>query len=516
VRNARFERMAEEEREKLRVRWEERGPPPVTNSRFAAAAEADRGSSSNNTEDRVGGNSSYSNNNEDRGPPPVLNSRFAAAVEADRSSRTDYNNDRGPPPVTNSRFAAAAEADGGRGNYGDRDRDRDRDRGPPPVTNSRFAAAAEADRSPSYNNDRERGGSSSYHNDRDRGPPPVLNTRFAAAAEADRDYTRSDRPSRDNDRPRYNDDNRDRPRFPDNRGPPPMATGRFANAAAMSQEDDREREERRRERYGSRDRFDGARSRFDPRYVEEPEPEVDNSRMEELLQRTMKKKEEETVLEPKSKEHEANMFQIPVKALVKEEDDFLSYRKKVKEEQQAAEPAVVEKPKEEKVSIAEVSADTTEEVMRAFVHGGLLGNDLKAWCDGKRLVLPTVEKLIKYFLVEHEKLNPDPDCAWAERDQYGAALVSIVDDDMFKQMQVLWAIQEYCDGLGFPSYNDESVVQSMFRSMYKYDLAEGQAFDAWKEDESETHEKGKMTAVMQTVDWFNWLEDDDDNEDEEY
>ena len=56
----------------------------------------------------------------------------------------------------------------------------------------------------------------------------------------------------------------------------------------------------------------------------------------------------------------------------------------------------------------------------------------------------------------------------------------------------------------------------MFRSMYKYDLAEAEAFDAWKEDESEAHEKGKMTAVMQTVDWFNWLEEDDEEEDEEY
>jgi eIF4-gamma/eIF5/eIF2-epsilon len=506
--------MAEEEREKLRVHREERGPPPVVNSRFAAVAEADR--SSSNNDDRVGGGSSFNNkNNEDRGPPPVANSRFAAAAEADRSSsRTDYNNDRGPPPIANSRFAAAAEADGGRSSYGDRDRDRDR--GPPLVANSRFAAVAETDRSSSYNNDRDRG-SSSYQNDRDRGPPPVTNSRFAAAADADRDYTsRSDRPSRDNDRPRNNDDNRDRSRFTDNRGPPPVANSRFASAAAMSKEDDREREESRRDRYGSRDRFDGARSRFDPRYVEEPEAEVDNSRMEELLQRTMKKKDQEVVLDSKAKEHEANMFQIPAKALVKEEDDFLSDRKKVKEAQQAAEPAKEEKPKEEKVSIAEVSADTTEEVMRAFVHSGLLGNDLKAWCDGKRLVLPTVEKLLKYFLIEHEKLNPDPNCAWAERNQYGAALVSIVDDDLFKQMQVLWAIQEYCDGLGFPLYNNESVVQSMFRSMYKYDLAEGQAFKEWKEDESEMHEKGKMTAIMQTVDWFNWLEEDDDEEDEEY
>lgn len=62
--------------------------------------------------------------------------------------------------------------------------------------------------------------------------------------------------------------------------------------------------------------------------------------------------------------------------------------------------------------------------------------------------------------------------------------------------------------------NGEYIVQSMFRSMYKYDLVEDQAFDGWKEDESSEHEAGKMTAIVQTIDWFNWLEEEDDDSDE--
>ena len=54
----------------------------------------------------------------------------------------------------------------------------------------------------------------------------------------------------------------------------------------------------------------------------------------------------------------------------------------------------------------------------------------------------------------------------------------------------------------------------MFRSMYKYDLAEGDAFSEWKEDESEEHETGKLKAVIQTVSWFEWLDEDDDDEDD--
>lgn len=73
--------------------------------------------------------------------------------------------------------------------------------------------------------------------------------------------------------------------------------------------------------------------------------------------------------------------------------------------------------------------------------------------------------------------------------------------------------------MGFPKINDEYLVQCMFRSMYKYDMTEADAFTEWKEDESEMHETGKMKAVIQTIDWFNWLEEDeeeDEDEEEEY
>ena len=92
-------------------------------------------------------------------------------------------------------------------------------------------------------------------------------------------------------------------------------------------------------------------------------------------------------------------------------------------------------------------------------------------------------------------------------------------DKASEQMQVLWAIQKYCDSLSFPKINDEYLIQAMFRAMYKYDLTEPGAFDLWKEDESEENSKGKTKAVIQTMDWFAWLEEDDDNEgddEEEY
>ena len=55
----------------------------------------------------------------------------------------------------------------------------------------------------------------------------------------------------------------------------------------------------------------------------------------------------------------------------------------------------------------------------------------------------------------------------------------------------------------------------MFRSMYKYDLALEEAFSEWKENESTEYEESKGKAIIQTVTWFNWLEEEDEDEDED-
>ena len=492
VRNARFEKMAEEEREKNTARRDNSGPPPVVNSRFSAAAEADR---------------SYNARPEDRGPPPVANSRFAAAAEADRS----YNarpEDRGPPPVANSRFAAAADADR---SYNARPEDR----GPPPVANSRFAAAAEADRSYNARPD-------------DRGPPPVANSRFAAAAAQAEEENKFERNNSNSRRDNRSDD---RPPMPQN--------SRFAAAAAMD-EDYVDREERERRFTDDRDRVDdpqqqrggrygrdggnrdgddysnyrgGGPSRFGgPNQYDEPQPEKP-SRVDELLK--PKSAADENVLIPPSKEHEANMFKIPEKLLAKQEENFLSPSNKKKDVESKPEVVVTPEKQETAVPISAVSAEIAEELLHEFVSGKKQGDELKVWLEEKRPILPCVEKLIFHLLTEHEKMNPDPECGWADPSKYGAAIATLVEDDLFNQMQVLWGIQQYCDSIGFPKLNGESVVQSMFRAMYKYDLVLDDAFTEWKEDESDVHEKGKMNAIIQTVDWFNWLEEEEGGEEEE-
>lgn len=498
----------------------EQGPPPVTNSRFAAAAEADR----SNRDER--------DSRDNRGPPPVTNSRFAAAADADRPA---FRDDRGPPPVTNSRFAAAADAD--RSTYRD-------DRGPPPVTNSRFAAAADADR-PAYRDD--------------RGPPPVANSRFAAAAAAD-EAESHDRDERRKERDSFYNRGDDRD---NNRGAMPQ-NSRFANAAAMD-EDYVDREERQRRmnddrdrdfgddgdrggggydrgggggydrgggdrggdrggyggRDGGRDRgrddydrrgggggpFGGSDSRQSGGYESAPR----RSRVDDLLKPKAPVVADNILKPPDVKNldpaHADNVLMMPAKALSKDRDaDVLAPPKK-----KAAEK---EEPTAKEEAAPAVDAANEAELLKEFASGNKKGDELKAWCDANRVQLPSVKKLVFHMLTEQEKLNPDPDCAWAEPTKFGAAILSLVADDIVSQMQVLWGIQMYCDKLGFPKLNDEYVAQSMFRAMYKFDLAEADSFTEWKEDESDEHEQGKMKAIIQTVDWFNWLEEDDEEEEE--
>jgi eIF4-gamma/eIF5/eIF2-epsilon len=420
---------------------------------------------------------------DDRGPPPVANSRFAAAAEADRDYRRDRD-DRGPPPVANSRFAAAAEADR---EYRNNDHGMSRDdRGPPPVANSRFAAAAAmAEQEGGY---REDGGGRFGRNDGPRGPPIPQNSRFAAAAAADPDYMeRGDRERADRDREDY---------------------GRRGGFGGRDGYDGRGRgdygDDRGRGDYGDDRKFGG--DRFDDLPTGPAATRESKSSVADLLK-------------PKARPMEENILKIPTKG---QEDNFLkppskdqaeNVLKAPSKESKPASPETKENAGTEAPSTSIPESVDDDALLEEFVKGGKQGEDLKAWVNSLDYV-PSVEKLVFHLLTETEKLNPDVECSWAEPSKYGAALVALVEDDILKQMGVLFGVQNYCDKLGMPKLNDEYVIQSMFRAMYKYDLAGDEAFMMWKDDESPEHEAGKINAVIQTVDWFNWLEEDDEEEEE--
>ncbi|KAL7542058.1 hypothetical protein ACHAWF_007081 [Thalassiosira exigua] len=600
---------------------EDRGPPPVVNERFARLAEEekeknaerefrrrdDRGGSGSGDRfgrgaDDRGGDRFGRGDGEDRGPPPVQNSRFAAAAEADRPGGRDRDrcddddagrHERPPPPrPANSRFAAAAadhEAD-----RATRERER-ADRGPPPqVTNSRFAAAAadyeresearDRDREERYGDrggsggdgrfgrgmddrgggggDRfgrgggdDRGGGDRFGRRDDRGPPPqVQNSRFAAAVQGDEDYVPAEvRNQRDQERRMERDAE----------GDGGMGGGRFGGEGGggfgggpgggfgggpgggggrYGRDDD---DGRGRGgfgggggrygdgrgggggRYGdNRGRGDDIQLPTQPRWKEEEAlsaptndfppigQKASSSKVRNIL--APKKREEEKVLPPM-----AMPMSLPGES---EEEAKARLEKKRKEDEakkeaelKAAEEAAAAKAAAEKAATEQATAAKAAEgkLLDEFVSGNKQGDDLKQWCADQGSVLPAVEKILLHLLSTKHSETHDPECAWAEPDAYGSALLSLAEDDADAQMQALWAIQKHCDAKGFPKVDDEYLVQAMFRSMYKHDLVEEDAFELWKEDESEENARGKMKAVIQTTDWFVWLEEDDDEDEEE-
>lgn len=390
-----------------------------------------------------------------------------------QEERANGRDDRGPPPTTNSRFAvAAAMAQEERGFSRD-------ERGPPPLANSRFAAAAAmAQEERSFRDD--------------RGPPPTTNSRFAAAAamaQEERGYGR-DRGDREA-----------------GGGAPMVQNSRFPAPDADLGERDRGFDDRR--RYGDRggrndDRFRGRDERggYDEGRPKQPSP-AQAQQPKNSVADILKPKARplvENILKVPTKEHADNILKPPSK---KQNDDSADLSLKAKSQD------VIQRPAPPPVEVPKVD---DSKVINEFLNGKRLGNDLKAWVADQNVA--SIENLLFTLLDETEKQNPDVECSWAEPEKYGAALVSMVEDDLLKQVEVLFAIQKYCDKIGMPKYNGEYVIQAMFRSMYKYDLASEDAFDMWKEDESEEHETGKVNAVIQTVDWFSWLEEDEDEDDE--
>jgi len=330
----------------------------------------------------------------------------------------------------------------------------------------------------------------------DRGPPPVANSRFAAAAEADRDYNRD------------RNDNNNRM---DDRGPPPVANSRFMNAVAADQDyhdeknarnerdNNRQNDDRYDDRYDDQ-RGNGGGGRYDGgggggRYDEQPRPQSYDEPQKSSVA---------DLLKPKARPMEENILKVPTKD---HSDNFLKAPSKVKPK------PVAEKSKTAPSAPTPVKVVDDSDILAEFASGNKLGTDLQAWVESLPVV-PSVERLVFHLLTETEKSTPDLECGWAESAKYGAALVSLVEDDLLKQKEILFAVQKYSQSLGMPKLDDEYVVQAMFRAMYKFDLADDETFTLWKEDESPEHEAGKLKAVIQTVDWFNWLEEEDDDEED--
>ena len=337
------------------------------------------------------------------------------------------------------------------------------------VQNSRFAAAAAEMEAERERKEREREERRMMRAPEVDGPPPMpVNSRFAAAAadhEMEREREMREREERRAERTdRFGDRGMGRGPPLELDGPPPVpVNSRFAAAAAdyevEREREMREREERRAEReqrYAERGegrygddrggRGGGRFGRGEDRDFQRSEQFLEKTKTvfirPELPKHLQPKKKEEPVLPPveapltlPGEDEEAAKARIEKKKREEEEKRLA--------EEKAAEEEKARKAAEEAEAAAEAAKarELEKDLLNSFCNGSMLGADLQKWCEEQGSLLPSVEKLVYGLLSHNEKENPDPDCAWAEPDKYGTALLSIVGENTLYQVEVLWAIQ---------------------------------------------------------------------------
>lgn len=486
--------------------------------------------------------------------PKVINSRAALFGEApaatsglsgrrdDRergADRDSFKSRRAPPPIVNERFAKLADEEREKSRARDERRTfaGDRFSGPPPTQNSRFSKAIEADEDYVRPEDRNVGPRKNrFDEDNDpRGPPPMIQkSRFALAAaemEAEREVEVREREERRMIRGGGRDMD----------GPPPIQTNSRFAAAAADREMEKEREMQEREERHNERRHDYEGNGGAGRYEDDRggrngggyKGRMNRGQGEGNFQLMGKDRTTTTFVKPELPSHlQPKKVEEPILPAVEaplalpgedEEAARARFEKKRREEkekeaaeQKKAEEAAAKKRAEEAVANekAKKALEAEDDLLETFVNSGKYGVELKEWCQAQKGILPSVEKLVFHLLINSQKDDPNPACPWAESNNYGAALASLVEDDANAMIEVLFAIQRFCNSIGFPKIENEGLIQAMFRNMYKFDLADEEAFSDWKDDESPGREEGKGKTLIQTMDWFNWLEEDDEEDDE--
>merc|ERR1712232_129732 len=185
-----------------------------------------------------------------------------------------------------------------------------------------------------------------------------------------------------------------------------------------------------------------------------------------------------------------------------QEKDAPNEKSKEKEEtEKAVELKRIQKEEEEKKRQAEELQKQKEDEELLLKFLSLKDNELLDFCkDNESTLGNQIETLTNSLFKEHK------DASWTSTHK-SALQYLIPPNDMSKQLDVLFAIQKYCHSINFPKENDKNAIHTYFELMLSEDIVSYESFFDWKDDERKAHEKGKMKAIIQTMDWFQFLED---------
>ena len=181
----------------------------------------------------------------------------------------------------------------------------------------------------------------------------------------------------------------------------------------------------------------------------------------------------------------------------------------------------IEQSEVSEVSFA-LSMATTEDkdinIVAEFCSGQRLGKDLSNWSKKNMYLLPSIESITLGILDYHKYDILKGDCTWVHPSKFGKALSEMTLSRVDRQVEILWAVQEYCSNLHFPYVKIKGVngltdydiflIDHIFKNLYEYSLVSSRAFFIWLNDNT-SRKEGKASAVAQTLDWFQWLSEND-------
>lgn len=228
-------------------------------------------------------------------------------------------------------------------------------------------------------------------------------------------------------------------------------------------------------------------------------------------------------------------MKVPVvpPVVVEKKKDKKSEAKAAQKEAREAAEAKARQQKEDadqRLREAEGARAAQNELAARLLDTGLKGADLRAHLQG----LAETEQRPAGSALARQVLTRLADPAslpyiWATDAEYGSALKLLLAGKVSDQLDTLYALQAHCHGLKFPKIDVKGKPSALIELLYSYfshsGIVEDEAYLQWADDDSETGERGagKMTAVVQTTNFFLALrtvpdrgeEDEDDDVDEE-
>lgn len=158
---------------------------------------------------------------------------------------------------------------------------------------------------------------------------------------------------------------------------------------------------------------------------------------------------------------------------------------------------------------AEVAAGAAAEAFST----GLKGEELVQHIN-KMEVKPTGAALTAVVL---SNLQDPVSMKWCRIAEYGAAMKNLIGGSSTLQLATLKAIQLHLFALKFPKVMDKqkmsSVMAMLFMSLYSNEIIDPAGFSLWAEDDDDSN--GKIDAIVQTTNFFQFLTEEEDGDEEE-